>query len=83
MAASTQLATTKMRALSTVSTAGLGNPVLATLELFLSALLSTLAVLWPVLAAVVAIFIVAAVWCLLYYVGKGILSAFRRNASTT
>ena len=49
-AATSQLLTTKLRAVSSVGTGGLGNPVLSTVELGISTLLSILAVLWPIVA---------------------------------
>ena len=57
-----QLTTVKARAISTGTTAGLGNPVVATGELAGSAMLSALALLLPAMAVVVAILILLVLW---------------------
>ncbi len=79
MAASTQLATTKLRALSTATTAGFGNPVLATIEAIVAAILSVVAVLWPVAALILALVLLTVCWLIIYSVGKRLLRLFRRN----
>lgn len=63
VATTAQLATTKLRLASSATTAGLGNPVVATAELGGAAGLSVLGLLSPVLAAVGALTLLAAlVW---------------------
>jgi hypothetical protein len=57
-----QLITVKARAISTGTTAGLGNPVVATGELVGSATLSALALLLPAIAVVVAILLLVVLW---------------------
>ena len=57
-----QLSTVKARALSTGTTAGLANPVLATGELIGSVLLSGLALFLPVIAAVFAVVVIFVLW---------------------
>ena len=59
LAASTQGITTLVRGISTVTTGGLGNPVVSTVEAFVAAILSFLAILVPVLAFGLALLIVA------------------------
>jgi hypothetical protein len=83
VAASTQLATTKLRVASSATTGGVGNSVLATIELALSSVLSVLAVIWPIVALIIVILLLAGCWLLIYYVGKGILRLFRRKHSPT
>ena len=83
MATSTQLATTKLRALSTATTAGLGNPVLATIEAIIATILSFVAVLWPVAALILALVLFAACWLITYSIGKRLLRLFRRNTPAT
>jgi hypothetical protein len=62
-AAVVQVATTMTRATSSVTTGGLGNPVVSTVEAGASTGLSLLAVLVPVLAGLIALGLVAlAVW---------------------
>ena len=56
-----QAATVLTRAVSGGTTAGLGNPIVATIELFFSLLLSLLAVLLPILALIVTVAILLAV----------------------
>lgn len=55
MAAGVQLSTSKLRLASTATTGGLGNPVLATFEAGGSVLMSVLAVVFPILAALLAV----------------------------
>ena len=81
VAASTQLATTKLRALSSATTAGVANPVLSTVEGVVSSVLSVLAVVWPVLAAILVVMVLAVCWLIIYYLGKRLLRLFRRRDS--
>ena len=78
MATSTQLATTKLRALSSATTAGLGNPVLSTIEAITAAVLSVVAVLWPVAALFLALGLLALCWLIIYSVGKRLFRLLRR-----
>ena len=78
IAASTQLATTKARVTSTAATAGIANPVLATVETASSTVLSVLAVIWPIVALVLTILVVAACWFLFWWVGKRVVRFFRK-----
>lgn len=57
-----QLTTVKARALSTGTTAGLANPVVATGELLGAAGLSALALLLPVIAVIIAVAVIALLW---------------------
>ena len=59
VATTTQIATTKLRLASSATTAGLGNPVVATAELGGSAGLSLLALVSPALAALGALTVLA------------------------
>jgi hypothetical protein len=77
VAMSTQLATTKLRAVSSATTAGVGNPVLATIEAIVAFVLSTVAVIWPVLALVLVVMLVAVCWLIIYLIGKHVLRLFR------
>jgi hypothetical protein len=70
IAASTQLATTKARMISTATTGGLANPVVSTVEAASSTALSLLAVLWPIVAFVFALAVLLACWAVIYFVGK-------------
>jgi hypothetical protein len=79
MAMSTQLATTKLRAVSSATTAGAGNPVLATIEAIVAFVLSAVSVLWPVLALLLALMLVTICWLVIYLVGKHVLRLFRRK----
>jgi Domain of unknown function (DUF4126) len=83
MATSTQLATAKLRLLSTTTTAGLGNPVLATIEAIVAAILSVVAVLWPVAALILTLVLLVACWLIIYSIGKRLLRLFRRNPPAT
>ncbi|MBI3449952.1 MAG: DUF4126 domain-containing protein, partial [Acidobacteria bacterium] len=56
-----QLMTAGTRHLSTMTTAGFGNPVIATLELCGSLLLSALALLIPALAAMLVVLLLVLV----------------------
>ena len=62
LSSAVQLTTVKARAVSTGTTAGLANPVVATGELIGSATLSAVALLLPVLAVVVAVGLVVILW---------------------
>lgn len=62
MSGAVQLTTVKVRALSTGTTAGLANPLVATVELVGASMLSALALLLPVLAVGVAVALLAALW---------------------
>lgn len=78
MATSTQLATTKLRALSSATTAGVGNPVLSTIEAITATVLSVVAVLWPVAALFLALGLLAFCWLIIYSVGKRLFRLLRR-----
>ncbi len=82
IATTTQLATTKARMTSSALTGGLGNPILATIENVLSSILSVLAVLWPVVALVSVVLVLAACWLLIYFAAKTFLKLFRRQAGS-
>ncbi len=77
MAASTQLATTKARVVSSATTGGFANPVLATVEGVSSTLLSVLAVIWPIVAFAFALIILAACLWIIWFVGKRVLKLFQ------
>jgi hypothetical protein len=79
IAASTQLATTKARVTSTAATAGIANPVLATVETASSTVLSVLAVIWPIVALVLTILVLALVWFALWWVAKRVVRLFRKS----
>ncbi|HKI70424.1 MAG TPA: DUF4126 domain-containing protein [Verrucomicrobiae bacterium] len=83
IATSTQLTTTKLRALSSATTAGFGNPVLATIEGIVASILSIVAVVWPVVALILAVVLLVACWLIIYSIGKRVLRLFRRNRPTT
>lgn len=55
VAASVQVATGVARGASTITTAGVGNPLIATMELSGAMALSLLAIAWPVLAGFVVL----------------------------
>lgn len=57
-----QLTTVKTRLVSTGTTAGLANPLVATGELVGSGVLSAVALLLPVLAVIVAVVLLVALW---------------------
>ncbi len=77
IAASTQLATTKARAASSLTTGGFANPVLATVENVASTVLSIFAVVWPVVALILVIGVLAVCWLIIWFVGKRVLKFFR------
>ncbi len=79
IAASTQIATTKARLASTVATGGLANPVLATVEAASSTVLSVFAVIWPLVALVMVIGLLAVCWMIIWFVGKRLVRLFRRK----
>lgn len=79
IATTTQLGTSKLRAASSVTTAGLGNPVLATVEAGLASLLSVLSLVWPVLALIVVLVLLAGSGLLIHFVGKRVLRLFGRK----
>jgi hypothetical protein len=83
IAASTQLATTKARVASSITTGGIANPVLATAEAASSTALSVLAVAWPIVAFVLALLILAAGVWLMWFVGKHVLKLFQRKPEPT
>ena len=58
----TQSMTTLVRGASTVTTAGLGNPVVATLELIGALAISILSVLAPWIALMIAVLLCVAAW---------------------
>lgn len=62
LSSAVQLTTVKARALSTGTTAGLANPVVATVELVSSATLSVLAILLPTFAVLVAVGLLVILW---------------------
>jgi hypothetical protein len=80
IATSTQLATTKARLASTATTGGFANPVIATVESASSTLLSVLAVIWPIVAFVVALAVLCVSGVIVYFVGKKVLKLFRRSS---
>jgi Domain of unknown function (DUF4126) len=61
-AAATQGATTLLRGVSTVTTAGLGNHALATTEIFGAVVMSLLAIVLPYIALLAAIIFVIIAW---------------------
>jgi len=81
VATTTQIATTKARATSSVTTGGLGNPVIATIENVMSTLISVLAVIWPIVALVVVIVVLLACVLMIYYAAKTLMKIFRRKPS--
>jgi hypothetical protein len=81
LATSTQLATTKARAASTLTTAGFANPVLATIESVSATVLSVLAVIWPIVAFVLALAVLAVSIAVIYLVAKGLLKIFSRKSA--
>lgn len=79
IAASTQLATTKARLTSTAATGGIANPVLATAETASSTVLSVVAVIWPIVALVLTIVVLALVWFAFWWVAKRVIRLFRKS----
>ena len=82
IAASTQIATTKARLASSITTGGFANPVLATIEATSSTVLSVLAVIWPLVALVVVLAILAVCWMVIWFVGKRVLKMMRGQTET-
>jgi len=78
IAASTQLATTKARVASSLTTGGFANPILSTVEAVSSTVLSVFAVIWPIVALVLAVVILIVCWLVIWFVGKRVLKIFRR-----
>ena len=64
-AAATQGATTLLRGTSTLTTAGIGNPVVATLEILSAILMSLLAIIFPYVALVAVLIFIAITWRLI------------------
>ena len=79
LAASTQLTTTKARVASSLTTAGIANPVLSTVEGASSVVLSIVAVVWPVVALVLTIFIVALCCFTIWWIAKRVVKVFRKS----
>lgn len=79
-AATTQLATTKVRAASSMTTGGVANPVLSTFENISSSILSALAVLWPIVAFILAVVALVLCWILIWFVGKRVLKFFQQKS---
>ena len=79
IAASTQLATTKARLTSSVTTAGFANPMLATIENVSSTVLSVFAVVWPIVALIFVIALLAVCGVVICFVGKRVVKFVRRK----
>jgi len=79
VAASTQIATTKLRAISSTTTAGIANPVLATIETIVSSILSILSVVWPIVAFILVVLLFAISWWIIQFIGKRLLRPFRKT----
>lgn len=79
VATTAQVATTKARATSSVTTGGLGNPVLATIENGLSTLLAVVAVIWPYVAFALAIVVIVGCGLLIYFAARSLVKVFRRK----
>lgn len=62
IAGTVQATTVGVRQLSTVTTGGLGNPLVATLETVSSVFLSLLAIIVPILASLMILTLLVAVW---------------------
>lgn len=77
LAASTQIATTKARAASSLTTGGLANPIVSTVENVTSAVLSIFAVVWPVVALILVIGVLAGCGLIIWFVGRRALKFFR------
>ena len=83
LATTTQLATTKARAASSLTTGGLANPVLATVEAVSSTALSVIAVLWPIVALVLVLIILTGCALVIWFIGKRLVKWFRRKPETS
>lgn len=70
LSSAVQLTTVKARLLSTGTTGGLGNPVVATGELFGAVTLSALAILLPLLAVLCAIALLATLWWMWRWIAR-------------
>lgn len=82
VAGATHLANAKLRLASTATTAGLGNPVLATAELGGATALSALGMFFPLLAAIGALVLLAALgWLALRLVKRAAALAGRVTAA--
>ena len=77
IAASTQVATTKARAASSLTTAGFGNPIVSTAEAGISSVLSVVSVLWPIVAMVLVIVLLALCFIVARFIGKRVFRLFR------
>ena len=82
LAATTQLATTKARLASSVTTGGLANPILATVEGVSSTVLSVVSVLWPIVALGLVLIILTGCALVIWFVGKRLVKWFRRRPET-
>ena len=80
IAASTQLATTKARLASSTTTGGFANPVLSTVEAVSSTTLSIIAVIWPIVAFVLALAVLTMSCFVIWFVGKRVVKFFRRKS---
>ena len=80
-AAATQVVTTKLRAISSMTTAGLGNSTLATAEAGSSAGLSLLTVLFPIAGMILTVMLVVFCVVLIVYVSKKLLQWVKRTNS--
>ncbi|PYI82483.1 MAG: DUF4126 domain-containing protein [Verrucomicrobia bacterium] len=79
VAATTQVATTKLRALSTATTGGLANPVVSTAEAGSSTGLSIIALVWPILGFILVVLVLIASTFLIAYVGKKVYGLLKRT----
>jgi hypothetical protein len=80
MAASTQVATTKARAASSLATGGIANPVLSTVEAGTSTVLSFLAAfVHPIVGLIAVILVLAVCFVLIRFIGKRVFRFFRRK----
>ena len=80
IAATTQVTTTKARLASSLTTGGFANPILSTIENISSTVLSIFAVVWPVVALILVIGILAVCWAFICFVGKRLVKLFRRKS---
>ena len=81
LAATTQITTTKARVTSSVATAGIGNPVLATVETVTATVLSAVSLISPIVALILTILVVTICWFALWWVAKRVLRFFRRSST--
>ena len=82
-AATTQAVTTKLRAISSVTTAGLGNSILATAEAGGSAGLSLITVLFPIVGMILTVLLLISGIVLIVYLSKKILGWLNRTNNPT